>query len=417
MQHLQSLLAFPALLGVAWLMSENRRAVRWRPVAGGVLLQGLLALVILRTPLGAAFFDGAQRLFLGLLDFARVGAARLLGESPLGLDGSTPLLAAIVVASVVFFASLFSLLHHLGVVRLAVGAMARVMARTLGTSGAESTSAAANIFVGQTEAPLLVRPWLPRMTRSELGTVMTVGFATVAGGVFGLYTEMLRGTVPGIAGHLLAASVMSAPMGLAVAKLLFPETGRPETLGRDVHPPRAETENALDALASGAAEGMRLSLNILAMLLAFLAVLALINHLLGLLRPETLDAAGAVVRPALSLEEVFGWILAPVAWLLGVPWEEAGRVGGLLGTKIAVNEFIAYQGLAGATELSERSRLIASYALCGFANFSSIAIQIGGLGGMCPERRGEIARLGPRALAGGALTSFLTAATAALLLG
>lgn len=409
MAFLQPVLGILVLLGVAWLLSVDRRAVRWRPVIGGLALQLAFVLVVLRTPAGRAFFDGAQRLFTALLSYAKAGGARVIGESALGRSaGSAPILAAVILASVVFFASLFALLHHLGIVRLIVGGMAWVMARTLRTSGAESASAAANIFVGQTEAPLLIRPYLSRMTPSEIGAVMTVGFSTIAGGVFGIYVEMLQGRVPGIAGHLLAASVMSAPAGLAVAKLIFPETGRPETLGRDAIQPRSEYANLVEAIAGGAGDGMRLSLNILGMLIAFLAFLELVNALLGAVTPGGWEP--------LTLQGIFGWLLSPMAWLLGVPWSDAPAVGSLLGVKIAVNEFVAYRQLAGSSTLSPEAATVASYALCGFANFSSIAIQIGGLGGMCPERRGEIARLGLRAMFGGAIASWCTAATAALVL-
>ena len=402
---LQPLLGIAALLGIAWLLSSDRAAVRWRPVLGGLGLQWILAFIVLRTAPGHWFFDQAQAFFLALLDFAKDGAGKVIGDDSVGVTpGSIPLLGAIIVASVVFFSSVFTVLHYLGVVRLIVGAMARLMARTLHTSGAESTSAAANIFVGQTEAPLLVRPYLATMTRSEIGTVMTVGFATIAGGVFGVYISMMQNAVPGIAGHLLSASVMSAPMGLGVAKILFPETGEPETLGTDVAQPRAQHANLLDAAASGAADGMKLSLNILGMLIAFLGLLALANAVVGW------------AWPGVTLQMLFGGIFAPLAWLLGVPAAEAVDVGSILGTKIAVNEYVAFDMLARTEGLSERSLVVASYALCGFANFSSIAIQIGGLGGICPERRGEFAQLGLRAMAGGAITSFLTAATAAILL-
>jgi CNT family concentrative nucleoside transporter len=402
----QPLLGIPALIGIGWLLSADRKAVRWRPVLVGLLLQFALALLVLKTRFGEAFFDAAQAFFLALIDFAKQGSRDIFGESALGLDGSAPLLAVLVVVTVVFFSSAFAVLHHLGVVRLIVGAMAKAMARTMGTSGAESTSAAANVFVGQTEAPLLIRPYLPQMTRSEIGAVMSVGFATVAGGVFAVYVSMMAGAVPGIAGHLLAATVMSAPMALGLAKLVFPETEQPATLGVDVAQPRSEYVNVVDAAASGAGDGMRLSINILGMLIAFLAILELVNGLLGLLADE------------LTLQRIFGTVLAPVAWLLGVPAAETAEVGGLLGTKMAVNEYVAFKHLAELGEegaLSERSRVIASYALCGFANFSSIAIQIGGLSGIAPARRGDFARLGLRAMCAGALASFATAATAALL--
>ena len=401
---LQPLLGIAALLGIGWLLSTNRRAVRWRPVFVGLALQWVLALLILRTPLGPAFFDTAQSLFKNLIELAKQGAKEVVGSAGLGLDGNPPLLGLLIFVTVVFFSSLFSILHHLGVVRVVVGAMARVMSRLMGTSGAESTSAAANIFVGQTEAPLLVRPYLKTMTRSEIGAIMTVGFATVAGGVFALYVGMLQDKDPEIAGHLLAATVMSAPIGLGFAKLVFPETDEPETLGRDISQPKSEYANLVDAAATGAGEGMKLALNIVAMLVAFLALLAVINALLGWIHEGT------------SLEGILGGLLAPLAWLLGVPAEESRAVGSLLGVKVAVNEYIAYGTLMSEDldGLSDRSRRIASYALCGFANFSSIAIQIGGLGAMAPERRPEITRLGLRAMTAGACASFLTAATAAM---
>jgi CNT family concentrative nucleoside transporter len=274
---LQPLLGIAVLLGLAWAISDARRQVRWRTVAVGLGLQWALAFLVLKTGFGRWFFDGAQRFFRGLIDLSKEAGRDILGEGPLGLDGSPALLGAVVIVTVIFFSASFALLHHLGVVRLIVGGMARAMARLMGTSGSESTVAAANIFVGQTEAPLLVRPYLPRMTRSELGAVMTVGFATVAGGVFAVYVEMMQSAVPDVAGHLLAATVMSAPMALAVAKIVFPETEESETMGRDVAQPKSDYANSLDAASSGAADGMRLSLNILAMLVAFLGLLGVIN--------------------------------------------------------------------------------------------------------------------------------------------
>ena len=373
----------------------------------------LILFLVLKTALGEAFFDAAQTVFKSLLAHAYEGARSVVGAEALGLAGGAPMLAVIVIVSVVFFSSFFAVLHHLGVVRFVVGWMSRLMAKTMGTSGAESTSAAANIFVGQTEAPLLIRPYLATMTRSEIGAVMTVGFATVAGGVFAVYIAMMEHSVPGIAGHLLAASVMSAPMGLALAKVVFPESETPKTLGDAVVQPSSEATNVVDAAADGAGDGMRLALNILGMLIAFLGLLELFNALLDWF------------RPGWTLQGLLGLVFAPLAWMLGVPVEESTRVGSLLGTKIAVNEYVAFHELIAASApgaggelgpLSERSRILASYALCGFANIGSIAIQIGGLGGICPERRGEIARIGLRAMVAGAFASFSTAATAAFLL-
>ena len=415
---LQALLGLPVLLTLGWLLSTNRQAVRWRPVVVGVILQWVLALLVLKTGPGQAFFDGAQGFFLALIEFAKEAGRDVFGVEAIGLPGEAGVLAALVIISVVFFASVFAVLHHLGVVRIVVGAMAKAMSKTMGTSGAESTSAAANIFVGQTEAPLLVRPYVAKMTPSEIGAIMTVGFATVAGGVFGVYVTMLEGAVPGIGGHLLAASVMSAPMALGIAKLVFPETGTPETLGSDASQPPSSHLNLVDAAAGGASDGMKMSLNILGMLIAFLGLLALLNGILDW-TVTPLFQRWEMLRPdeAITLQGILGWLASPIAWLLGVPWNEAQAVGSLLGTKVAVNEYVAFKELAGMEGISEHSRVVTSYALCGFANFSSIAIQIGGLGGICPERRGEFARLGLRAMIGGALASFITAATASVVLG
>ncbi len=415
---LQPLLGIAALIAIAWGLSTNRKKVRWRPLLVGLGLQFTLAFLILKTPLGHWFFDGAQSFFQALIGYAKEGARGVLGPTALGLEGDAPILGAVILVTVVFFSALFALAHHLGLVRLVVSGMARAMARTMGTSGAESTCAAANIFVGQTESPLLIRPYLAKMTSSELGAVMTVGFATVAGGVFALYVEVIGDSIPGIAGHLLAASVMSAPMALGLAKVVFPETEDSDTMGRDAAQPKSEYANLLDAAARGAGDGMKLALNILGMLIAFLGLLALVNG--GL---EGLFGSGA------SLQGILGVIFAPFAWLLGVPMGEARAVGELLGTKMAVNEYVAFLALAEAVPagsesagdaalvLGDRSRIIASYALCGFSNLSSIAIQIGGIGTLAPGRRGELARLGLRAMATGTLASWSTAATAALLVG
>lgn len=407
MSFLQPLFGIAVLLGLAWAISDARRKVRWRTVGVGLAMQWVLAFVVLKTSFGRWFFDGAQAFFRGLIDISKEAGRNVLGESSLGLDGSPALLGAVVLVTVIFFSATFALLHHVGIVRLIVGGMARVMAKLMGTSGSESTVAAANIFVGQTEAPLLVRPYLARMTRSELGAVMTVGFATVAGGVFAVYVDMMQGSVPGVAGHLLAATVMSAPMALAVAKIVFPETEESETMGRDIAQPPSEYANALDATSSGAADGMRLSLNILAMLIAFLGLLGVINLILTSIWGETY-----------TLQYLLGTVFAPLAWLMGVPASESQAVGSLLGTKMAVNEYVAFLEIDRLTEagLSESSRVIASYALCGFSNFSSIAIQIGGLGTIAPGRRKEIARLGLRAMFAGTIASYCTAATAALFL-
>ena len=317
-----------------------------------------------------------------------------------------------VLPTIIFFSALMSVLYHLGFMVRVVRIFSRVIARALGTSGAETLSATGNIFVGQTEAPLLVRPFLDQMTRSELHTVMVGGFATVAGGVMAAYVGMLSAHFPAIAGHLLAASIMSAPAALVIGKLMVPETETPVT-GPDT---RIEVEkmysNVVEAAAGGAADGLKLCLNVGAMLLAFIALIALANGILGLVG----DWVG---MPGVTAEGILGVAMAPVAWLLGVPWAEASEVGTLLGIKTVVNEFVAYLGLANRlasdTPLSERSTIIATYALCGFANFSSIGIQIGGIGSIAPARQRELAELGIRAMIGCTLGAFMTAALAGLL--
>ena len=404
---MQSLFGILCLLGLAYLLSNSRKSINWRTVIRGLALQWVLAFIVLKTSFGALFFDGAQNFVRGLIDIAKVAGKDIFGESTLGLDGGHAVFGAIVIVTVVFFSAMFTLLHHLGFVKILVGSMSKVMSKLMGTSGSESTVAAANIFVGQTEAPLLVRPYLATMTRSELGAIMTVGFATVAGGVFAIYVEMMGTVVPDVAGHLLAATLMSAPMGLAIAKIVFPETETSPTMGKDVSQPKSEYSNVLDATATGASEGMKLSINILAMLIAFLGVLGVINWLMG-----------SVFGDDITLQSILGTVFAPIAWLLGVPASEMTQVGALLGTKMAVNEYVAFIELQrySALGLSDASKIIASYALCGFSNFSSIAIQIGGLSTIVPERSKEIASLGLRAMLAGTLATYCTAATASLFL-
>ena len=317
-----------------------------------------------------------------------------------------------VLPTIIFFASVMTVLYHLGVMQKVVGGIAWVMQRTMRTSGAETLSAAGNIFVGQTEAPLLVKPFVDRMTRSELMAVMTGGFATVAGGVMAAYAGMLVGFFPDIAGHLMAASVMSAPAALVVAKLMVPEEEKAETAGEFRTKLERPDVNVIEAAARGASEGLKLALNVGAMLLAFLAMIALLNAVLGW-------AAGLVGIEGLTLERILGWLLAPVAWAMGVPWAEAAPVGSLMGIKTVANEFVAFLGLAermGQGGLSTRAATIATYALSGFANFSSIAIQIGGIGGIAPRRRRDLARLGLRAMIGGSIAAFMTAAIAGVLI-
>ncbi|MBW3630824.1 MAG: NupC/NupG family nucleoside CNT transporter [Gemmatimonadetes bacterium] len=431
-QRAVSLLGLFVFIGMAWLMSVNRRAVNWATVAWGVGLQFVFATIVLLTTPGRWFFEALNRLFTSLLGYTTEGARFIFGNLvlnnvPIG-SGEGPMaplttttgwantgasFAFNVLPTIIFFSSLMTLLYYFGVMQLLVKGFAWVMQRTMKTSGAESLSAAGNIFMGQTEAPLLVKPFVRTMTNSELHSVMTGGFSTVAGGVLAAFVGMLAVFFPDIAGHLIAASVMSAPAALAVSKLMYPETEEPVTRGEMKIQLEKVDANAIDAAARGASEGLGLALNVAAMLLAFIALLALLN---GVLR----WAGGLVGYETLSIQQLLGYLGAPLAWLMGTPWKDALDVGVLIGEKTALNEFVAYLHLAdmlqSGTELSARSVVIATYALCGFANFSSIAIQIGGIGGLAPERRGDLSRLGLRAMIAGTLASFMTAAVVGVLL-
>ncbi|MDQ3389344.1 MAG: NupC/NupG family nucleoside CNT transporter, partial [Gemmatimonadota bacterium] len=385
----------------------------------------------LKTAPGRQLFELLNTIFTSLLGYTTEGARFIFGnlvlnnvpvgasDGPMGLvSGPTAwantgaFFAFNVLPTIIFFSSLMTLLYYLGVMQLLVKGFAWVMLRTMRISGAESLSAAGNIFMGQTEAPLLVKPFVRTMTRSELHSVMTGGFATVAGGVLAAYVGLLVAYFPSIAGHLIAASVMSAPAALAISKVMYPETEEPDTRGEMKIELEKVDANAIDAAARGASEGLGLALNVAAMLLAFIALLALFNGLLGW--------AAGLFGLELSIQMILGWIGAPLAWLMGTPWKDAMIVGTLIGEKTALNEFVAYLHLAeilqSGTELSARSVVIATYALCGFANFSSIAIQIGGIGGLAPERRSDLSRLGLRAMIAGTLASFMTACMVGILL-
>lgn len=441
-----SLLGMCVLLFIGWLLSTNRRAVPWRILIWGTALQFTFALLILRTPAGRALFAGINDVVVALLGFTVQGASFLFGNLvwnnvPVGTgvpSSNVPIDATAggvaqtgaffafnVLPTIIFFSSLMTLLYHFGVMQRVVKAMAWVMMRTMRTSGAETLSATGNIFLGQTEAPLVIKPFVERMTMSELMTVMTGGFATVAGGVMAAYVGMLVFFFPDIAGHLLAASVMSAPAAIVFSKLMYPETGTPATRGTLDVAVASPDANAIDAAARGAGEGLTLALNVGAMLLAFIALVALFNALLGWLGDITmvtgaLHSAGLLeAGERLSLEAVLGWILAPLAWVMGVPWSDAATIGSLLGIKTVLNEFVSYLQLStllsGQAELSPRSVVIATYALAGFANFSSIAIQIGGIGSIAPTRRSDLARIGLRAMIAGSLAGFMTATIAGML--
>jgi CNT family concentrative nucleoside transporter len=434
-ERLVGVLGMATMVAIAWALSNNRARVPWRLVGIGVALQAALGFLVLKTGLGRGLFRGANVVFTKLLGFTEQGARFVFGNLartnvPVGTPGGAPAdmaplgeptawaatgayFAFGVLPTIIFFSSLMSVLYYLGLMQRVVQGMAWVFQRLLGTSGAETLSATGNIFVGQTEAPLLIKPFVHTMTVSELNTVMVGGFATIAGGVMAAYVGMLSPYFPDIAGHLLTASVMNAPAGLLISKILVPEVGQPATRGAVAVKIEKTDANVIEAAASGAAQGLQLALNVGAMLLAFIALIALVNFGVG-------GLAGLVGIEHLSLERIFGWVLAPLAWLMGVPWSDAGQIGSLIGVKVVVNEFVAYLQLAGVagageTVLSPRGMVIATYALLGFANFSSIAIQIGGIGGLAPERRGDLARLGLKAMIGGNLAAFMSASLAGML--
>ncbi|MEM6449172.1 MAG: NupC/NupG family nucleoside CNT transporter [Cyanobacteria bacterium P01_D01_bin.105] len=402
MERLIALLGLVVFVGFAYLTSINRRAIRWQPVLWGLALQFIFAVFILRTALGLAIFKWLGEIVSNFLDYSDAGASFVFGE-----NFQDFFFAFKVLPTIVFFSAFISLLYHYGLLQKAVQAVAWVMMRTMKTSGSETLSAAGNIFVGQTEAPLLIKPYVGTMTMSELHAVMTGGFATIAGGVMAAYVSF--GVSPR---HLIAASVMSAPAALAISKIMFPETETSPTRGEVSLEVERTTANGVDAIAAGALDGLKLALNIGAMIIAFLAILAALNAFLGFL-------GGFFGYPDFSLEVILSVLLAPVAWLMGVPWADCAAVGTLLGKKTILNEFIAYLDLQALVEeeaISERAVTIATYALCGFANIGSIGIQIGGIGGIAPNRRADLARLSVRAMVAGTLACFMTACIAGMLL-
>jgi len=413
-----SLLGLVVFIAVAWAISSNRKLFPWRTVLWGLALQLIFAVLILKTPWGAAIFDFTGRAINKMIQFSTEGCQFVFG--PLAIDSmmqsafpQRPLVfAVLVVGTIIIVASLSSLFYHWGVLQKVVHAVAWVMRKTMRTSGSETLSAAANIFMGQTEAPLFIKPYIARMTRSELLCMMTGGMATIAGGVAAIYIKLgMDAGHKEIAGHLLTASVLSAPAALLIAKVMLPETEPSETAGSAPADVPRTTANSIDALCRGASEGMTLAINVMAMLIAFIAVVALANYLI------TFPQTRLGVATPVTLQTIFGWINAPFAWLMGVPAHDCLTIGGILGERIVLNEFIGYLSLTGPnTHVDERSFTLATYALCGFANFASIAIQVGGIGSLAPERRGDMARLGVRAMIGGLLASYLTATIAGILL-
>ena len=439
MGRLISFLGLLGMVALAWAMSEDRKAFPWRVVLWGLALQVLLGLVVLSPGVQAVAFgliDGGVR---RLLSFAEHGADFVFQSvQPHRVtlaDGTTDTFvgrvsppvktfAFWILPTIVFFSSLMAVGYHLGLMQRLVRAMAWVMQRTMRTSGAETLSTAANVILGQTESPLLVKPFVATMTRSELYCVMLGGFANTAGSVLGAYVSFLS-HIPGIAGHLVTSSILSAPAALVISKVMVPERETPQTAGTlDASDERID-RNVMEAAARGASEGMQLAIGVAAMLIAFIALASMADFFLSLVPVSVCDgrpAAGWVDGcDALSIARVLGWVFTPLALLMGVAPGEATIVGGLLGEKIVLTEFIAYSHLGaimdGATPLSPRSAVIASYALCGFANFASVGIQIGGIGGMAPNRMGDLAEMGLKAMIGGSLATFMTACVAGMFMG
>jgi CNT family concentrative nucleoside transporter len=399
MSRFTGILGLLAVLAVCFAFSRDRRAIQPRSLLWGLGLQFSFAFLILKTPFGRVF-EVARVVVQAMLDYAEAGSKFLFG--PLG-EKTGPfgvVFAFQVLPIIIFIASFFSILYYLGVMQLVIRGMAIVMQKVMGASGAESTDVAASIFMGQTEAPLTIRPFLDRLTESELFTIMTAGMAHISGAVMAAYVKIAGVDIK----HLLTAVIMTAPATIMLAKMLNPETGKPETAGRVDIKIEKPGVNIIDAAARGAGDGLHLALNVAAMLIAFLALIAMLNGVLGWLHAPT-------------LEKIFGTMFAPVAWLLGVSWKDSTAIGNLLGTRLVLNEFVAFLQLGPMrSQLDPRSFTIATYALCGFANFSSIAIQVGGIGALAPSRKSDLARLGLRAVAAGTMANFMSACIAGMLL-
>lgn len=408
-----SFIGFLTILGLCYLLSRNKKAIRWKTVLWGVAIQFSLALLILKTPGGKIVFDKAKDFFNIIFGYSLEGSKFVFGPlvkmdvTSAAFGPANAFLFAFQVSSTIIFVSaLMAVLYHLGVMQRIVYIFAYAMQKLMQTTGAESLSAAANIFMGQTEAPLVVRPYIDKMTRSEIMAMMTGGMATVAGAVLAAYASF------GIdAGHLLAASVMNAPASLVIAKLLLPETEQSETAGKIPSQTGIKDANVLDAACRGAGEGLQLALNVTAMLIAFIALVACLNGLIGWVTSFLTDTP-------LSIQIILGYLFSPFAFLMGVPKEDILSIGSILGIKTTLNEFVAYVNLSEQIKtLNPRSVILATYALCGFANFGSIAIQIGGIGALVPARRADLAKYGFLAMVGGTLASFMTACLAGILIG
>ncbi|MFT4559083.1 MAG: CNT family concentrative nucleoside transporter [Porticoccaceae bacterium] len=404
------------MMGLAWAMSTNRKKINFRIVAGGLALQFGLALLVLKTDPGQTLFQWLGDVFKNMQTFTDEGSKLVFGVNPrpddIGFPPRETLLRTItfgILPTIIFFSSVMSVLYYLGIVQVVVRAIASVMQRTLGTSGAETLSAASNIFVGQTEAPLVIKPYLPKMTESELMALMVGGFATIAGGVLAVYVGM--GIDPG---HLMTASVISAPAALLIAKIMVPEVGTPETAGGAIPEIKRTGTNVVEAATLGATDGLKLALNVAAMLIAFTALVAALDALI--------IWTGGLFHLEWSLGTFLGYVFSPLAWAMGIPRSDVFHAGELLGLKMVANEFVAYSRLTdwqkpeSVVHLTERTQIILTYALAGFANFASVGIQIGGIGSLVPERQKDLARIAVKAMLGGTLACFMTACIAGILL-
>ncbi len=405
MNQFTGIIGMGVLLGIAYILSENKKAINYRTISWGLGLQFIFAILILKTPIGKPLFSYVDKIINRLIGFADKGSEFVFGSQAenVGFHPAFESVAFRLLPTIIFFSALISILYHYGIIQFVIKFFSRLMEKTMRTSGAETLSVSANIFVGQTEAPLMIRPYVGGMTKSELVAVMVGGFATAAGGVLAIYAKWLDG-IPGIAGHLMSASVMSAPAALVIAKIIYPETKKTQSIRSEIKSNQT-TINAMDALGTGTVVGLKLAVNVGAMLISFISIIALLNYFLAIF--------------GFSIESVLGLIFSPLAWTMGIPWSECGAVGSLMGKKIVFTEFVAFSDLKlliDNQQISEKAAIISSYALCGFANFGSIGIQLGGIGGIAPERRKDIAQLISKAMVGGALASWLTATLAGILL-
>lgn len=441
MDILRGIIGMVAILGLAFIFSNNKRNINWKLVGIGIGIQFVLAIFILKADLLAGYwgplgwpmllFQEIAGFFVVVLNYTTEGASFIfgrLGQGPEHPDSLGVFFAFQVLPTIVFFASLTAILYHYGILQFVVKMVSKGMQKLLGTSGAETLSVVSNIFVGQTEAPLVIEPYIKNLTKSELMVVMTGGMATIAGGVLAAYVAMLgtpfaeaNGLEIAVAQQLFAerllgASLMAAPAALVIAKILYPEDGEPVTKGEVSMKVEKTDANGIDAAATGAGVGLKLALNVGAMLLAFIALLAMFNGILGW--GSDFSGITALLGESLTIEMILGWIFAPLAWVIGVPWADAVNMGSLLGTKIVLNEFVAYLKLAeevSAANISPKTIAMATFALCGFANFSSIAIQIGGIGGLAPSRKSDLAKFGIKAVFAGTLANLMTATFAGML--